>query len=150
MWLFSFFSFVKELRNSHGKRLGWMSFSRRSSSQLLAANFPRGFKPAPTWLLPPIHWQRKALGVFREGAAERAGCCHFQNNSFGPHLGLELPSSSPGKEVAKSKVTDKISGPRRLSQVTYCGLGRETVTPKYWWMEKTKTQVPRSQPPQTF
>lgn len=145
MLLFHFVFFMKKLRNSQGKRLGWTSFSRSSSSQLLATNFPGGFMPAPTWLLPlrcgkGRHW------VFLGRNLLRAACCHFWNNSAGPRQGLELPSSSRGKEITKSKVTDKMSGPSR-PRVMYCGLGE-----KSWhrrndrWKSETRRSLAVSHP----
>lgn len=75
--------------------------------------------------LPPHDCSHPDVAKESAGCFWGGGCCHFQNNSFAPDLGLKLPSSSPGKEVTKSKVTDKMSGPSRLSQVMYCGLGEK-------------------------
>lgn len=122
---------------------GWpeWAFPEVAAVSFWPPTFPRVLS-----LLPPrcgkgkrwVFWGRKLL---------RAGCCHFQNNSFAPDLGLKLPSSSPGKEVTKSKVTDKMSGPSRLSQVMYCGLGE-----KLWhqstdgWKRQTHRSLAVSHP----
>lgn len=118
-----------------GEKLGTISFSRRSSRQLLATTFQRGFKAFPT-----VAHTQVGKGTSWVFSGRGAGCCHFQTNSFGPHLGLELPSRSPGKEAAKSKVADEMRGPWG-PQVTYHGLGEEP------WHEKTdgwKRQTSRS------
>lgn len=110
--------------------------------------FPEGaagsfWPPASTRALnlpPPVAHTQVGKGKSWVFSGRGAGCCHFHTNSFGPHLGLELPSRSPGKEAAKSKVTDEMRGPSR-PRVTYRGLGEEP------WHGKTdgwKRQTHRS------
>lgn len=113
---------------------GWVRSSRSSSSDLLATDCPRGFQAYPKRHPHPDAAVESTGGLPWRELAE-SWLLPFQNNSFGPYLGLRLPSSSPGKEVIKSKVTDEMSGPSRLWWVTDCGLGEKP------WHQSTDGQT---------